>query len=199
MCDWIPCEKGMPDTSVPVQVTYLRYHDKEPIADSFAILEENNRWYWWDEGEEAGEVKVEIAAWRYIVPYDGDKRSNYEKGMNDAWNLAWQILDMNQGELLQCFKRPDLNGVQGYFSCVSAMEAKEKIEAWESNRVNYGDILVDKSSSGRKCVVLNIENGSSEFLGLFGNGIVSYEHLKFYEKTGKNIKDNINEIISLIK
>ena len=67
--NWIPVSSGVfPDNdSLPVQVTYLGYHDEEPYCDVFACYR-NGEWYWLDDYDRP--IAVEVTAWRYnCEPY----------------------------------------------------------------------------------------------------------------------------------
>lgn len=67
--EWIPVSSGVfpSEDNIPVQITYLGYHDKKSYCDAFACYR-NGNWYWLDIHEKP--IAVEVVAWRYnCEPY----------------------------------------------------------------------------------------------------------------------------------
>lgn len=67
---WIPTSTELyPEDGKTVQVTYLGYHNNEPMCDGFAYRS-NGKWFWnmWDEDHDS--ALVPIVAWRYCEPYN---------------------------------------------------------------------------------------------------------------------------------
>lgn len=133
-------------------------------------------------------------AMKYLDEYESreeNKAEAYNKGLEDAWELAKKIVvdckDMTGKEFQDIF---------GYYLCevfvnYTPQEALAKLEAYEKAQVEIkvGDVLKARLN-GMKCVVSS-DKGCNGFVLTFPDGSGATEDLTFikqnYKKTGKHI------------
>ena len=70
---------------------------------------------------------------------EGKENRDYQKGLDDAWEIARKIIEYNESECKQVFGTV----LWSHIICgLSASEAKAKIEAWEQKQKEADEIKV---------------------------------------------------------
>jgi hypothetical protein len=126
-----------------------------------------------------------------VRDFDCELDMAYEKGMNDAWELAKQILYGIDKQLIEIFDKKveprffDLTHKRDIINCHTPQEAKAKMEKWrESKKIEVGDVV--ELTVGTKCVVTAIRNDIAD--GFTEVGYSFYDlPLDELKKTGKHI------------
>ncbi len=116
----------------------------------------------------------------------------YEKGLNDAWELAQKIVcyegdgGMSQRELEKIFDSFNTCEIM----CLSYFEALAKLEAYEkANEIKVGDVVTIFPRSGGQydaiVIMVNIENHINV---IYADGVTADNvPPQLYKKTGKHI------------
>ena len=114
----------------------------------------------------------------------------YEKGLEDAWELAKKIqYELSRHQLKEIFGTDNEASILS--DAYTPQEALAKLEAYEKEQaeIKVGDVL-ESRLNGMKCVVSS-DKGCNGFILTFPDGSGSAEDLTFvkqnYKKTGKHI------------
>lgn len=112
-----------------------------------------------------------------------DASKTYEDGLNDAWELAKKLYN------LDCNTLEDIYGVDGGFYGLmkkyTAQEALAKIEAYEESKaIKVGDVVV--ADDGVKCVAIDFTS-DDDVIVLNENGCAEAHLKSVFKKTGRHI------------
>lgn len=117
----------------------------------------------------------------------------YNKGLNDAWELAKNICYMvgsNGEKLSECFGTPFIANVYEMDVKEALQKYKEYTQKAESEPLKVGDEVINQD--GYKCIVLYVED-NSEYIVYNKYYHSSYTHYTFsdgkLEKTGKSFPE----------
>lgn len=131
---------------------------------------------------------------------EGIKKEGYEKGLNEAWEIAKKISMMDYSESVKIFGSK-FEGKQ-FWKHYSAAEAIQKIKEYEEKKkeeeVKVGD-EIQSSEQTEKAVVLSI--GADGYWGCLQNNsffTVNDKQKKYWKKTGKHY-DEVEKIFQKLK
>lgn len=118
---------------------------------------------------------------KYIQGYEEAKtefyENRYQEGLQDAWELTWEIINMSFSQ------RKDIFG-DNVIDHITASEALEKIKAYEQ-RLEVGDEVIHKTIT--KCKPHVITQIRAEWVGVLSeNGYPLTWEKKKVVKTGKH-------------
>lgn len=123
----------------------------------------------------------------------------FDKGMNVAWEIARKIIEYNESECEQVFGTVLWSHI---ICCLSASEAKEKIEAWEKKQqeadvIRVGDEVVDDDAE-LTFIVTRLRE-LPEFEGICSDGACYPEYpLDRVRKTGRSFTSDLSNLLSMI-
>ena len=82
----------------------------------------------------------------------------FEKGMEEAWDIAKRIVGCHEKGFEETKRNAVFDRCDAYdvFNLFKAKEAKEKIEAWEKESFNVGDVV---EKDGVRGIVLEFDGG----------------------------------------
>lgn len=124
--------------------------------------------------------KVESSANQAVMQAEA-----YNKGLNDAWELAYKLLDMKFETRVKVFGAKEIMSILTDFT---PQEALLKLEEYK-NQIKVGEILEAKIN-GTKCVVSS-DKGCDDYVLTFSDGSGSARSLerikKDFTRTGKHI------------
>lgn len=131
-----------------------------------------------------------------LAEYDLKKES-YEKGLNDAWELAKKLADMSFQE------RADIFGycrkgivVPDILKDFTPQEALAKIEAYEkSQQIQVGDVVVNINQV-KLLVTATLDNGHFEGINEYGSAYI-FRADDSWKKTGKTV--DISHLLEQIR
>jgi RNA-binding protein YlmH len=118
---------------------------------------------------------------RNVVMNSKGNEEAYNKGLEDAWELARKIYEMKSKEFDKVFR--DVHYVDVFYH-FTPQEALAKLEAYEKgqNEIKVGDVV---EQNEQKFVIIFVNN---EFVnGIDENGRFSHISIENCEKTGKHI------------
>ena len=123
--------------------------------------------------------------------FETEVENAYKQGLNDAWELAKQILYGIDKQLIEIFDKKveprffDLTHKRDIINCHTPQEAKAKIEKWrESNKIEVGDVVLALNET--LIVVTSIKENM--IYGIDEQGLVSARLLfSDVKKAGKHI------------
>lgn len=124
-----------------------------------------------------------------ILGKTDDIKNEYDRGMNEAWEIARRIqYDFKSSELKEIFGTDNEASLMS--KAYTPQEAKAKIEAWEKTKeeIKVGDVCESKvGNEVYRAVCLKIENNKGMFL--YDDASVSerLESLSDWTKTGRHI------------
>ena len=128
----------------------------------------------------------------------------YEKGMEDAWEVAKAVVECNNRWKLDIF---DLRNIFGeaanrylIISDFSAKEAKEKIDNYIKNKNAEFHVGDEVTFCDKKFIVTRIEEDSDNTLCAIGaDGLITYFN-KFNQltKTGRHF-DEVEKLLKMLK
>lgn len=123
--------------------------------------------------------------------YKEDMNTAYNKGLNDAWELARKINNMEFKEFIKVFERTGYDGREVKMNLINELtpqEALAKMKAYEeAQKIKVGDIIETKDFTDKwKAVVLDILNKDKAWI-LNERGCVFGVELEILRKTGKHI------------
>jgi len=123
----------------------------------------------------------------YIEEHEREEGDLYQKGLDDAWELAGKVIllpseeGMTAEEILECFNV--VNELCVLRSPVSV--AKEKYDAWKENKeqIRVGDVVETVYGN----YVILRDSGNGFFLGMeLQNNELNNLHKNNFKKTGKH-------------
>ena len=121
-------------------------------------------------------------------PYKHDGESEYQKGLDDAWEAARKIYSMSFNEQLKCFEGD--SGVGNILSIYTASEAIEKLEQWEqeNDEIQVGDeVITNIKEVGVVTQVLKTRDTQVQVLMSNGHSYGMYaDNIK--RKTGRHFE-----------
>ncbi len=142
----------------------------EPVHAEF----KNGHTMWLDEKDILTEQEIEAEK-------KEAHREGYDRGLEDAWELAKEIwCTYTGGQLEEIFGIMVAEEVMDEFT---PQEATAKIKAYEEE-IKVGDVLLSKN--GDVCVVTRILSKEC-FYGMLKDGSSGAHKSKYYKKTGKRI------------
>lgn len=129
----------------------------------------------YDEGYMAAYVKSHM-----------ETRGSYQQGLNDAWEAAKKIWDIDMGSLSQLFGKPMRMDIYVSFT---AAEVIEKLKAYEQEKeFKAGDEF--ENESGKKFVVLKMnEKEIDRYMDDDGNTYHMNVKYKVMRKTGRHFPE----------
>lgn len=139
-----------------------------------------------------------------IKNFDNEKSEDYEKGLNDAWELAERICGTEHPEMFDCVEVAiifDTESSYEVFDKYTYQQAIEKIEEYEKQKAEEaakpvrGDIVRYKSKHDPDFIGTGIYIYEDSFDHTVWNMDVGYVLLKHiyewtFEKTGKRLNNN---------
>ena len=118
--------------------------------------------------------------------------TGYNKGLNDAWELAKEVWAMSLRE------RDDAFGYEKFIDVLedyTPQEAFAKLEEYEDSKIEVGDV-VKLLRTMQVCIITRIQDKSVRVLFKDGTGGMIDVPIDEIEKTGKHI--NIQQILDSI-
>lgn len=120
------------------------------------------------------------------------KQVEYNKGLNDAWEIVLKIIDMYTkscegafGTYSSKIREEDRNQMFSIMKAFTPQEALAKLKAYEEaqNEIKVGDVI---TYAGENCLVLDLKG--DKVVVLTGDCCVLEWHKCDVEKTGKHIE-----------
>ena len=107
----------------------------------------------------------------------------YEKGLNDAWELARKIDLFDEKERAKIFGYLTSEYIKERYT---VQEALAKLEAYEKE-IKVGDVVI--SDAGHKALVVGFDKGNKDGIFVMRNdGVTGLRVKQSYTKTGKHIE-----------
>lgn len=116
----------------------------------------------------------------------------YKRGMNDAWEIAKELCDVDYDELCAIFNYEE---VEQIIKCFTPLEVKEKIAIYrtekESNKVCVGDVVKDMNDD-TMATILDYDHdtnlaGEGYWMVFTENGCVESWCENEFVKTGESV------------
>ena len=148
-----------------VKARFLHFFDNDPIIELV--------------GTDTGKYEMHISSECICAS---------EMSADEAWEIAKKFNSLSGDALIEIFDTDDIPYI---LDNLTFWNIKEKIEEWESNKIEVGDFV---EFEGRALLVTSI---LGEYCcGIDMNGIVYSEKKKYTKKTGRHI--NIDKILKEI-
>lgn len=182
-----PVEKGLDRATEQRQqdIDWIREHIEEVKMGDI------------NEAQNTGESKLTQIM---VDCYMASLKAEYEKGLNDAWELVRRLRTTDPTDLIKIF---DKDATYSVVEELSASEAVAKWKAWEEkNEIKVGDEVILNFNAGlknKKAIVLAYDGSLRPYNVLVNDGYTEWVKEDAIEcKTGRHF-DEISEVLNQLQ
>ena len=120
----------------------------------------------------------------YGDQHEKEYNQAFNKGAEEAWELARKLENLNLGSLLEIFKECNCyKKIYNYTYQETAKKVAEWVKAKE--KIKIGDVLEDIYDSNVKCTVTNLYTNNRAYL-VFDDGTAGMHELNNFRKTDRH-------------